>query len=168
MELERFTKTILPLADKLRYLAMDMLRNGDDADDAVQETFLRLWKNRLDLDKHPNTQGFAVVTLKNICIDRIRKDKFDTSIDALEFSLSEEATPYKKAELKDSIAIVNKIIESLPELQRTILMMRDVEGYELSEIASITGTQVSAVTTNLSRARKRVRETFLRITEKRN
>ncbi|GHT26780.1 hypothetical protein AGMMS4957_22200 [Bacteroidia bacterium] len=61
------------------------------------------------------------------------------------------------------MALVKQIIEHLPELQRQIIRMRDVEGYELQEIADITATQITAVTVNLSRARKKVRETYLKI-----
>ena len=66
-------------------------------------------------------------------------------------------------ERRDTIALVKKIIENLPELQRTVIQMRDVDGYELQEIAGITGMQIGAVTVNLSRARKKVRETLIGI-----
>lgn len=163
MELEEFKVKVLPLNDKLRQTAKSMLYDADDADDAVQETFLRIWNVREQLSNHPNINGFTMQTLKNVCIDKIRKDKHTTSIQEAEAVASETETPYKYAELHNSMTIIEQIINSLPELQRTILQMRDVEGYELSEIAEITSTQISAVSMNLSRARKKVRDKFLEI-----
>jgi RNA polymerase sigma-70 factor (ECF subfamily) len=61
------------------------------------------------------------------------------------------------------LLIVKKIIDGLPELQKCIIRLRDIEGYELLEIAEIMGTQVSAVSMNLSRARKKVREQLFRV-----
>jgi len=162
MQIEQFKTDIIPLRQRLFYTALKWLQNEADAEDAVQETLLRLWKIRDQLDAVVNLGAFASQTTKNICIDRLRTAKEHTEpIDFYPGADSE--TPYSKAERNDMIAIVKRIIEHLPELQRTIIQLRDVEGYELQEIADITGTQVGAVTVNLSRARKKVRETLIRI-----
>jgi len=101
--------------------------------------------------------------LTNLCIDRLRAAREFLGENAIDGQISE--TPYSALEQKDAVALVGQIIDRLPELQRRIIRLRDVEGYELDEIAAITGTQVSAVTVNLSRARKKVREEFLRVNE---
>ena len=146
----------------LFYTALKWLQNETDAEDAVQETLLRLWKIRDQLDSVANLGAFASQTTKNICIDRLRTAKEPT--EAIDFYLGADyETPYSKAERNDTIALIKRIIELLPELQRIIIQLRDVEGYELQEIADITGTQVNAVTVNLSRARKKVRDTLLKI-----
>ena len=146
----------------LFYTALKWLQNEADAEDAVQETLLRLWKIRNQLDAVANIGAFASQTTKNICIDRLRTAKEHTETIDFYFGADNE-TPYSKAERNDTIAIVKKIIEHLPELQRTVIQLRDVEGYELQEIADITGTQVGTVTVNLSRARKKVRDTLISI-----
>ena len=68
MELEKFKSNVIPLREKLYSLAKSLLSNDFEAEDAVQETFLRLWNVRSQLNDHPNIGGFAMQTLKNICI----------------------------------------------------------------------------------------------------
>ncbi|MDR0845377.1 MAG: sigma-70 family RNA polymerase sigma factor, partial [Tannerella sp.] len=136
--------------------------NEEDAEDVVQETFLKLWKIREQLGDMANPEGFAMQTVKNCCIDKIRERK--ETVEADDFYLgTTDNNPYSDLELADSVALIKRIIEHLPELQQCIIRMRDIEGYELQEIAEIIGMQISAVTVNLSRARKKVREQYLKI-----
>ncbi len=162
MELEKFKTILMPLREKLLNFARSMLKNEAEAEDAVQETYLRLWNARSQLNSHPNAGGFAMQTLKNICIDRLRAEKHGISIDNVSI-VEDSITPYTYTEQKDSAGIIRKIIDSLPETQRRVIMMRDVDGYELEEIAQIMGAEATAVKVNLSRARKTVRDKFLGI-----
>jgi len=160
MELEKFKSMAMPLREKLLNFARSMLRNDVDAEDAVQEAYLRLWTVRSQLDNHPNVGGFAMQTLKNICIDRLRAEKYNLSLDNVNI-VENSITPYTYTEQKDSAAIIRRIIDSLPETQCRVMMMRDVDGYELEEIADIMGAEAATVRVNLSRARKTVRDKFL-------
>lgn len=162
MELEKFKSDVVPLRGKLQDFAKNMLANEVDAEDAVQETFLRLWNARTQLVNHPNVGGFAMQTLKNICIDRLRAEKHNISLDGV--SIAEDSiTPYTFTEQQDSVSIIRNIMDSLPETQRRIMILRDIDGYELSEIAGITGAEESTVRVNLSRARKIVRDRYMSI-----
>ena len=162
MNAENFKRTVLPLRNKLLHVAHNLLMDTSDAEDAVQETYLRLWQVRDQLAKHPNVSGFAMQTLKNLCIDKIRVRKEYVSLEYVNCP-DELKSPNLQIEQRDNTNIIRKIIATLPELQQRIMLMKDVEGYELKEIAEIIGAEVSAVTMNLSRARKKVRELFLRI-----
>ena len=162
MQIEFFQLNIVPLRQKLFITAFRMMRNEEDAEDAVQETLLRLWNMREQLDAVVNPGAFAMQITKNICIDRLRTQKEQVNAEDFLFGADHE-TPYVQVERNDTAAIVRQIIEHLPELQKLIIRMRDIEGYELQEIADITQTQVSAVSMNLSRARKKVREELVRI-----
>ena len=162
MQIEFFKLNIIPLRQKLFITAFRLMQNEEDAEDAVQETLLRLWNMREQLDAVVNPGAFAMQTTKNICIDRLRAQKDQVNAEDFLFG-SDSETPYLQAERNDTVAIVRQIIEQLPELQKLIIRMRDIEGYELQEIADITQTQVSAVSMNLSRARKKVREELVRI-----
>lgn len=162
MELEKFKSTVIPLREKLQICAKGILRNDIDAEDAVQETFLRLWNVRSQLNIHPNIGGFAMQTLKNICIDRLRSERHDLAIDNVAVCTT-AATPYTYTEQNDSATVIRKIIDMLPETQRRIMLMRDVEGYELDEIAEIMCAEAATVRVNLSRARKTVRDKFISI-----
>ncbi len=160
MELEKFKSDVVPLRNKLQNVAKNMLANEVDAEDAVQETFLRLWNQRSQLSNHPNVGGFAMQTLKNICIDRLRAERHNVSLDGISIA-GNSITPYTFTEQQDSVLIIRNIIDSLPETQRHIITLRDVDGYELGEIASIIGSEESTVRVNLSRARKAVRDKFV-------
>ncbi len=160
MELEKFKSDVVPLRNKLQNVAKNMLANEVDAEDAVQETFLRLWNQRSQLSNHPNVGGFAMQTLKNICIDRLRAERHNVSLDGISIA-GNSITPYTFTEQQDSVLIIRNIIDSLPETQRQIITLRDVDGYELGEIAAIIGSEESTVRVNLSRARKAVRDKFL-------
>lgn len=166
MELEIFKKTLLPLRSQLLYTAKNILSDEDDAEDAVQEAYIRLWTNRSRLSDHPNAQGYAMQTLKNTCIDKIRSKKDDVSLDNVNME-SATRNPHAELEMNDNIQVIRNIIESLPELQKRIMIMRDVDGYELEMIATITGSDNAAVRVNLSRARKKVRDRFIEINKMR-
>lgn len=162
MELERFKSNVIPLREKLQSFARSILSNDFEAEDAVQETFLRLWNVRSQLENHPNIAGFAMQTLKNICIDKLRSTRYKISNEAIDIS-DNTPTPYQYTEQNNEIAIIRRIIDTLPPTQRMIIMMRDVDGYELDEIAEITGSDNSAIRVNLSRARKTVRSKFMNL-----
>jgi RNA polymerase sigma-70 factor (ECF subfamily) len=164
MELEQFKSNIIPLRQSLFLVALKMLQNREDAEDAVQETLLRLWNIRRRLDTVSNTAAFAMQTAKNICIDRLRTDRQTTEISDFHLGANEK-TPHLQTETKDLITIIQTIIEKLPELQKITIKMRDIDGYEIEKIAEITGTNISAVRMNLSRARKKVKECFMKITK---
>ncbi|MDR2954953.1 MAG: sigma-70 family RNA polymerase sigma factor [Prevotella sp.] len=162
MELEKFKSTVMPFRQKMQYQARNMLRDETEAEDAVQEAFLKLWSARHQLGNHPNVGGFAMQTLKNICIDKLRAERYDISLDNVSIA-DNTLTPYVYTEQQDNAAIIRGIINSLPETQKRVIMMRDVDGYELNEIAQIIGAEETAVRVNLSRARKTVRDKFLKI-----
>ncbi|GHT39537.1 DNA-directed RNA polymerase sigma-70 factor [Bacteroidia bacterium] len=162
MQIERFKSEVIPLRDTLFRTAVKYLQQPEDAEDVVQEVLLRLWNRREQLDTVVNPAAFAMQMTKNSCLDRLKLQKETTEADDLQLGTTRE-TPHSTLEQHDAVALVKQIIEHLPELQRQIIRMRDVEGYELQEIADITATQITAVTVNLSRARKKVRETYLKI-----
>lgn len=163
MEIEKFRAIVLPQRQKLLAMATKMLANSEDAEDVVQETLLKMWVVKDTLDSHPNVSGYAMQTIKNSCINRLSQNKYNILLeDKLEIGLNTDS-PYQQIENLDSIEIVKRIISNLPELQRLTITMRDVEEYELDEIAQIMGSNVAAVKVNLSRARKKVRDIFLNV-----
>ncbi|MDR2056849.1 MAG: sigma-70 family RNA polymerase sigma factor [Dysgonamonadaceae bacterium] len=162
MQSERFKSTIIPLRQTLFRAALKWLQQKEEAEDVVQETMLRLWNIREQLPTISNPAAFAMQITKNSCIDRLKSRRENTEVN--DFCLgAENETPYSEMEKNDVIGLVKQIIERLPESQKIVIRMRDIEGYELQEIAEIAGAEVSAVTVNLSRARKKVRERFIKI-----
>lgn len=167
MELKEFKITVLPLRAKLLNYTRKLTDEPEDAEDAVQEVLLRLWNKRLELEQYRNIEAFAMTLTHNICIDMWRcKCNDNLSLDIVQ-AASPTGTPERLLEIKDEIRLMHEIIHSLPNLQRTIMQMKDIEGYETDEIAEITGCGPEAIRSNLSRARKKVRDVYLRTIQKR-
>ncbi len=159
MDSTQFNANILSLSDKLFRLAKSMLRNTEAAQDAVQDLSMKLWEKRNNLDDVENVPAFTMRAMRNLCLDTIRKQGDEDELPA-EFEFV-APNPHQQAEHKDLAERVRDMIDHLPELQRTIIRMRDVEGMEISEIAYITSIKENAVTVNLSRARQKIREKIL-------
>lgn len=163
MELEAFKITVLPLREKLLNISWRMMDDKADAEDVVQEVFLKLWHIREKLDDYLSVEALAIQVTKNLALDKLRSRRpVGSDVDLLSLD-SGFRNPAEQLEQQDAVERVRQLINKLPSLQQTIIRMKDVEGYELSEIAEITGTQVEAVRVNLSRARKKIREQFLEL-----
>lgn len=154
------------MRDKLLGLAYKILLNADDSEDATQEVMMKLWNLRQQLDSCRNIEAFAMTLMHNTCIDMKRTEKRHLQIDTLDINFEMNFTP--SFELKDEVELIKKIIHSLPEIQQRIIQMKDVEGYENEEIAEITGSNIEAIRSNLSRARKKVRDIYLGIIKRKN
>lgn len=163
MSQEIYKQTILPIRFQLLNIARKMLENEQEAEDAVQEVLLKLWRIADSLDRYDNPSAMAVTALKNHCLDKIKLQKKVESLnDNTEFQIQND-NPHLQLERKNTEEVLMKIIEQLPHLQQMIIKMKDAEHYEVDEIAEITGTASEAVRVNLSRARKKVREEYLKI-----
>ena len=159
MDKSTFDKNIFPLSDQLFRLAKSILQNMDDANDAVQDLNLKLWERRAELSHVENLSGFVFRSMRNMCLDVLRKrrEEYDTS----EEQVYDAPNPHQQTEQRDMVKRIQLMIAQLPELQRTIIRMRDVEGMEIAEIAYITEITENAVSVNLSRARQKIREQLL-------
>jgi RNA polymerase sigma-70 factor (ECF subfamily) len=167
MELDTFKTTIIPLREKLLVYTSKLAGNQVEAEDIVQDVLLKLWSVRDRLDAYDSVEALALKMTKNKTLDELKRSRSE-SLEVIETSaynaFRTASDPAINAEHKDMIRHVKRLIGALPSLQQTIIRMKDVEGYELSEIAAITGTQIEAVRNNLSRARKRIREQLIRLT----
>ena len=166
MELESFKKTIIPLRDKLLAYTLKLAGQQVEAEDIVQDVFLKLWSIRDKLDDHQNVEALVFTMTKNKVLDELKRYHADRFDDATPTALSNYNTaqnPENIAEEHDTTKHIKRFIEELPSLQQTIIRMKDIEGYELAEIAEITGTQIEAVRVNLSRARKKIREQLIQL-----
>ena len=162
MKLKQFEIEVLPLKDKISRLAYYLLTDSQEAEDATQEVFLKLWNLRDDLSVVENMQAYVLRITRNLCLDKIRsQNRSPLRDDSTENEAVEKTkNPHEQTELRDTLSVVKKIIDTLPETQRTIISLRDIEGLEFDEIAEITGLNENAIKVNLSRARKKVRDFF--------
>jgi RNA polymerase sigma factor (sigma-70 family) len=161
MDTERYKNEVLPIKDKLYRFALRLLGDSEEARDAVQETFLKLWKLRDKLDTYRSLEAFSMTMIKNYCLDKI-KARRTVSIEQvyIQPQSDENDTDEKRYEIAETYNRVKKLMDVLPEQQRVIIQLRDVEGYEFEEISEITDMNVNAIRVNLSRARKRIKELY--------
>jgi RNA polymerase sigma factor (sigma-70 family) len=157
MTATEFCNRVLPLKDKLYRLARRILINSQEAEDAVQESFYKLWLKHEELETLKSMEAFAMTVTKNFCIDRIKSKGYHTAGLNGWNEADEERSPEMMTELKDEIGEIQRIINRLPAQQRMIIHLRDVEGLEFDEIEDIMDMKINAVRVTLSRARKSVR-----------
>lgn len=161
MEIAEYKQLIIGLRPSLLQVAYRMLNNKQDAEDAVQEVCLRIWHHRDTIGQQQSIEAYSVAMTKNVCIDRIRVYRPTVDETVLETKTDVYQTPHQILEESDNHQIIRRIIDTLPPLQKRILQLKDVEGYETDEIMKMYDMTAEAVRINLSRARKRVREMYL-------
>ena len=153
-----FLNTVMPFKDKVFRLAKRLLVSREEAEDATQEILLKLWKNKKQMQTYKNVEAFSMTMTKNFCLDKL-KSKHAQNLKIVHSNYQDNNTSLQKQiELNDSVNWVGKIIEDLPEQQKIILQLRDVEQYDFSEIAKMLDMNETAIRVALSRARKSIRE----------
>lgn len=158
MTQSEFLQTVMPFIDKVFRLAKRLLVSTEEAEDATQELYFKLWKNKSKLTEYNSVEAFAMTMTKNYCFDRL-KSKQASNLTLVHSNYKEKDTPLeRRVELNDSVSRVNKLIENLPEQQKLIIQLRDIEQYEFEEIAEMLNLQPTAIRVSLSRARKTIRE----------
>ncbi|MCF6351005.1 MAG: sigma-70 family RNA polymerase sigma factor [Flavobacteriaceae bacterium] len=162
MNQSQFLALIMPFKDKLYRLALRYLISKDAAEDAIQEVVLKLWKNKEKLNTYKNVEAFAMTMTKNYCLD-ILKAKNTTNLKLVHNNYKDKNISLdKQIELTDTISIVQKLLNELPEKQRIIMQLRDIEQYSFEEIGKILEIRQTAIRVSLSRARKTIRENLIK------
>ncbi len=151
-----FKHSIFSLSERLYPMVSRMLGNKENVEDAIQEIMIKLWKKRHKIAQHPNINGFVILTARNYCIDLIRKKKLDSSDFYLKLKAVKNQDTLEHIEWKELNEVINKILKTLPKQQREIITMRDLEGYEFTEIAYTMQIKIEYARVLLSRARKQV------------
>ena len=158
-----FKNKVLPLSNKLLRFATQLLHDEDQARDIIQDVFLKLWQRKDSLSQIDNMEAFAVRMTRNRCLDLFKARKpVPTNDEILKRSATESRDLQYEIELSESAVLIRKLIRQLPDIQRTVMHLRDIEQYEYEEIAKITDLNVNAIRVNLSRARKKVRDELLK------
>ena len=162
MEQHKFEIEAKRMRPALLRLAQHYTEDEDEAEDVVQEALLKLWFLRERLESYRSIDALAVVITKHLCLNKKRGQCLDkVPLEEGMTIIGEDSPEWMmiKGERMDELL---KLIAGLPDLQQAVLRMKHVEGFEVEEIARLTGSNPIAVRTNLSRARKKVREEFLK------
>ncbi len=159
MNKEEFKKEVLPLSEKMYRLSFRLLNDTELSRDCVQESFVKLWENKSRLKKINNIQAFAFTIIRNMSIDKLRQAKRINEF-ANNAVIQVTESNYEFIESKD---LIKKIIQSLPRQQRLIIELRDIEEFSYAEIADTLDLSINNIRVNLSIARKKVKEEFVKI-----
>jgi RNA polymerase sigma factor (sigma-70 family) len=158
MNQNEFIQLVNPFKDKVFRLAKRLLVSVEEAEDATQEVLIKLWNKNENLNGYSSVEAFAMTTTKNFCLDVLKSKRASNLSIVHDNFVSTAASLQQHIEDKDSWSWVEKIIDKLPEQQKLIIQMRDIEQYEFEEIAKIMDMNETAIRVALSRARKAIRE----------
>lgn len=159
METEEFKAVWLPLHSRFCKIALYILESQSDAQDAIQDLYVKLWNSRSRLDGISNPTAYGTAVLKNLCLDRMRHGRLAASerLDKAE-NVAGRPSPEENYIGREQAAVLRKKISALPENQQTVLRMRIMEEKSYEEISKETGLSVINLRVLLSMARKNLRK----------
>lgn len=165
MDLEAFQNRVLPAKNKLFRFALRFLGNEEEAKDIVQEVFIRVWNGREQMHKVENWEAWCMRITRNLSLDRVRliSRKQTRPIEESMNVQHADLTPYQSTEMEENMQKITQMIDALPEKQRQVIHLRDVEGYSYQEICDILELDMNQVKVTLFRARNAVREKLTKI-----
>lgn len=158
MNQNEFVNLIAPFKDKVFRLAKRLLVSTEEAEDATQEVLVKLWNKNDGLSQYNSIEAVAMTMTKNYCLDQLKSKRAGNLKIVHDNFTDREPNLQQIIEDKDSLSWVEKIINQLPEQQKIIVQMRDIEQYEFEEMAKILEMNETAIRVALSRARKTIRE----------
>ncbi len=162
MNQNEFTALVMPFKDKIYRLAKRFLISRDSAEDVTQDIYLKLWRNKEKLKTYNSVEAFAMTMTKNHCLD-VLKAKNSSNLKIIHNNYKDlNHNVERETEINDSVNIVHQLINELPEKQKLIIQLRDIEQYSFEEIGKILEIQPTAIRVALSRARKTIREKLLK------
>jgi RNA polymerase sigma factor (sigma-70 family) len=158
-----FETLVRKLSRNLYGIAYRILREREASEDAVQEVFMKLWKMKSDLGEYRSLEALAVTMIRNQCIDQHRRNRFTDNSGNLQLIRDydgSDPSPQQQLEFNETLAVLDRIIEEMPEIYRQVIKLRDLEDFSYEEISAKTGQNINTLRVNLSRARKIVREKY--------
>lgn len=162
MTRDAFNDIIHKTYRKLYLIAFRVLRNQQEAEDVVQDVFLKMWTMKEKLDNYNDPEALAVTMTRNNSIDILRKRRH-TDNRPPETGIAETETgpsPHDLLTNAETMTILDAIIENLPAGYREIVQLREIDGLSYEEIAVMTSTNINSLRVNLSRARVMIREQY--------
>lgn len=162
MDVEQYKIEILPLKNKLYRFAFNIVRDEDLAKDIVQECMIKAWEKRNEMHLINNKEAWCMQVTKNKALDKLRSkhvkrtDLFEVELD----TRKERDNPYVVMERNDVLARIKGLIAGLPQRQREVMQLRDIEGFSYKEVADTLEIDINLVKTNLFRARRKLKESL--------
>ena len=159
-----FRNDVLPLKNELFRLALRITLNRAEAEDVVQETMIKVWNRRDRWDEIESMEAFCLTICRNISLDKIKKaenqnQSLNDEHDAPDRSYA--SNPEEQAEQRDKVMLIHRLLDNLPEKQRSAMQLRDFEGKSYKEIAGILAISEEQVKINIFRARQTIKQKFI-------
>ena len=149
-----FKDTVFCLKDEMYRFAKRFVLSSDEAEDVVQDLMMKFWQKKEELANFGNLKSYALKSVKNECLNRLKHH--DVKLGFADFQMHRsELYQVDTNNLKEQII---GFINQLPEKQKAVIHLKDVEEYEVSEISEILEIEENAVRVNLMRARQKVKE----------
>ena len=157
-----FRNDILPLKDKLFRLALRITLNREESEDIVQDTLIKVWNSRDRWQQLDSIEAYSLTVARNLSLDRIKKmeNQNGSLEDEKTERLDASSNPSERMIQKDKLDIVKRMIDELPEKQRSCIQLRDIEGKAYKDIAQILGITEEQVKINIFRARQTIKQRF--------
>jgi RNA polymerase sigma factor (sigma-70 family) len=157
-----FDQHILPVSDKMYRYALSILKDADLASDVVQECLSKIWTKRSTLNKINNHEAWVMRIVRNQCYDWVKLNRFTVLTDE-DKVISDRALADDNTLLNDRMSWLKIVLESLPEKQKEVFHLREIEDLTYQDISEILSISINEVKVNLHRARIKVRETIQKI-----
>lgn len=160
-----FRYDLLPLKNKLFRLALRITLDSAEAEDVTSDTLIRVWNKREELKAVDSIEAYCMTVCRNLALDRReKKEAQNLSLEANEMDATDNSyTPDEQLEHDERLRKVHELFNQLPERQRTIMQLRDIEEKPYKEIAAIMGVSEEVVKVTLFRARQSIRKQYEKI-----
>lgn len=157
-----FRNDVLPLKNVLYRLALRITLNREEAEDIVQDTLMKVWDRRDDWQDIDSIEAFSLTICRNLSLDRMKRAGASNRPigDGEALTADTGGDPYEHTAGKDRMEQVKRIVDSLPEKQKSCMQLRDFEGKSYKEIAQVMGITEEQVKVNIFRARQAVKQKY--------
>ena len=157
-----FTADVLPMKNLLYRLALRITMNREEAEDIVQDTLIKVWNKRDDWENIESIEAFSLTVCRNLALDRMKKaERQNASLDEQQAERPDRSrSPLELMEQRDRVETVRRLVNSLPEKQRSCMQLRDFEGKSYRDIATILGITEEQVKVNIFRARQTIKQKY--------
>lgn len=159
---KEFNHMIMPLAKQVYSFVLNMTGNPDDSADITQDVMVKLWNTRQELRQIQNPKAWTLKMARNLCLDWLKKQKPTYDTEQIIRNGSYDIDLLHQIEAQDVALAVKKIIDTLPNNQREVMILRELEEMEFDEIAQITGLGLNNIRVLLSRGRAKVQEILVK------
>jgi RNA polymerase sigma-70 factor (ECF subfamily) len=161
---KQFLDQIQGIRDRVFRVAKRILISKEEAEDATQEVILKLWNMEESKRKSfNNLEAYTITMAKNHCLDRIKSKQAQVLSLNEQFQSQPSPSLQKQIEVSNEMEWVVKLIDQLPERERMILQLREIEQYEFDQIASLMEIPEGTVRVYFSRIRKKIKKQFIEI-----